>query len=327
MIFINRPETDPYFNIAAEEYFLKNSNEDIVMIWRSSPAIVVGKHQNTIAEVNMDWISENQIPVIRRISGGGTVYHDEGNLNFTLIRSEERKDRMIDFRSFTKPVVSFLAEFSIHADFEGKNNLVIGGEKFSGNSAHVYRNRIIHHGTLLFETNLEKLNFSISPNIANVEDKAVQSIRAKVTNISAHLDQQISIKEFASDFEKYLHNYFSVSNIRNISTKEKEAINALVKEKYKTWEWNYGYSPDYTVLSTINLSGTIISCRVMVKKGILNSVVFQDSSVESQKLKSLADKLIGLPHDPYQLDPYIRKIVDSDASVKLLKELLFTGKK
>lgn len=327
MILIRRPDNDPYFNLAAEEYFLRNSSDDIVMHWRCRPAIVAGKHQNLMAEINLGMVCEKNIPVIRRISGGGTVYHDEGNLNYTLIRSEERKDRMIDFRAFTKPVISFLDLSGINARFEGKNNLVVNGKKISGNSAHVYRNRVIHHGTILFDTNLENLNQSISPNIENMEDRAVQSIRAKVTNISSHLDSKIPIEEFESEFEKYLINYFSINEIRDISFKERKAIDALVREKYRSWDWNFGYSPDYTFSSTIRHDKTAITCRIMVKKGMISSISFIDGNGESKKLKSLSDKLIGLPHDPNQLDPYLRKLVNNEKYIRLLQELLFNLKK
>ena len=129
MIFVRRPQTNPYFNIAAEEFILKNSSEDVLMLWQSEPSVVVGKHQNTMAEVNMDFVRENNIPVIRRISGGGTVYHDLGNINLTQISTFRKTNQLIDFRKFTKPVIAFLKQFGLEASFTGKNNLTVNGKK------------------------------------------------------------------------------------------------------------------------------------------------------------------------------------------------------
>lgn len=323
MIFIKRPGTDPYFNLAAEEYFLKHRDEDIVMIWQSSPVIVVGKHQNTMAEINLEWVRKNNVPVIRRISGGGTVYHDEGNLNYTVIRSEARKDRLIDFKTFTKPVIDFLNQFGIKAKFEGKNNLVIGNSKFSGNSAHVYKNRIIHHGTLLYNTNLDNLNNSINSNFIKIEDKAVQSIRSKVTNITDHLKVNITQNDFKTEFEKYIHNYFSISYLMDISMYEKKAIYLLVGEKYKTWEWNFGYSPAYTLHAHSDLINQGLNCRIKVENGIIRSITINAPSEKDEKLTTLLQQFVGLPHNPDNLDPYIRTLTKDENELTLVNNLLF----
>lgn len=246
MICINRHNTNPYYNIAAEEYFLKNLDEDIVMIWQSQQSVVVGKHQNTFNEINYPFILKNNIPVIRRISGGGTVYHDEGNINYTVITSEERKERFIDFHKFTDPIIQFLSDFGIKVQFEGKNNLTIQGKKFSGNSAHVFKNRVMHHGTILFNSNLDILNDALHPGKLQIEDKAVQSIRASVGNISDFLGKQINQSLFKVELEKYLIKYHNVSNIYDLTNEDNSAILELVENKYKTWEWNYGYSPGFS---------------------------------------------------------------------------------
>lgn len=196
MLLINRKQSDPFFNIAAEEYFLKNFDDEFVMIWQNNPSVVIGKHQNTFAEINTSYLDEKNIPVIRRISGGGTVFHDDGNLNYSVITKSEKREQLVDFISFTTPIIEFLKSFELKAEFSGKNNLTINGKKFSGNSAHVHKKRVLHHGTLLFNSNLNVLEKAITPADYKITDKAVKSVRAEVTNLSTLIKDSITITDF-----------------------------------------------------------------------------------------------------------------------------------
>jgi len=290
MIFIRRRQTDPFFNIAAEEYVLKQFKEDVVMLWQSKPSVIVGKHQNVLKEVNTGYTLKKNIPVIRRISGGGTVYHDPGNLNYTVITTETNREKLIDFRKFTKPVIGFLETLGIRAEFEGKNNLVINGKKFSGNSAHVFKNRVMHHGTLLFNSNLDILNKVIRPVVKEkIEDKAVQSIRAKVTNIRDHLDTKPDMEEFKVYFQKYLLNYSSINKIQELRKTDIQTINKLADEKYKTWEWNFGYSPVYVFRNEIQG----IKVEMKVKSGKIIDAFFEGDFEKKEKLERL---LLNISH-------------------------------
>ncbi|RLD87027.1 MAG: lipoate--protein ligase family protein [Bacteroidetes bacterium] len=268
MIFISRTQTNPFFNIAAEEYVLKHFDEDVLMLWQSTPAVIVGKHQNMVAEVNLNYTRENRIPVIRRVSGGGTVFHDLGNLNYTLIKTEANRERLIDFKKFSAPVMEFLRTLSIQAEFEGKNNLVINGKKFSGNSAHVLKNRVMHHGTLLFNTNLENLEKVIRPPKANIADKAIKSVSATVTNISMELQSTITFEDFRQSLAAFLVDHYQIDNIYHFSEQDIAEINKLVAEKYNTPQWNYGYSPYYEFENT--LDGFYLFIKV--KKGLVEAI-------------------------------------------------------
>ena len=268
MKLILRNNTDPYFNIAAEEHFLKNYSEDILMIWQSSPSVVVGKHQNTIAEVNMSFIHKNNIPVIRRISGGGTVYHDEGNINYSIITSSDNTEKLVDFRKATVPIIGFLDSLGLVAVFEGKNNLTINNKKISGNSAHVFKNRVMHHGTLLFNTNLDNLVTSISQGDFSITDKSVKSIRANVVNIADHLPQPILTEEFMEKMIVYFSNYFNIDSTFRLSDNDTTSIDKLVKDKYKSWDWNYGYSPSYNYKHELNG----IKLNLRINRGIIENI-------------------------------------------------------
>ena len=271
MKLILRNSTNPYFNIATEEHFLKAYNEDIIMFWRSKPSVIIGKHQNTMAEVNINFINKNNIPVIRRISGGGTVYHDEGNINYTIITSSENREnreKLVDFVNFTKPIIGFLDSMGLKAVYEGKNNITIKGKKFSGNSAHVFKNRILNHGTILFNTNLNNLESSITPTNYKITDRSVKSIRAHVENIAPQLPKRISIEVFMNKLMNYFKNYFNIKSISQLSDSDTTEIDKLVENKYKLWDWNYGYSPSYNFLNEHD--GNTLSMNI--NKGVMTNI-------------------------------------------------------
>ncbi len=298
MIFIRRPQTNSYFNLAAEEYFLKNSREDVLMLWQSEPSVVVGKHQNVMSEVNMDFVRENNIPVIRRISGGGTVYHDLGNINLTQISASRKTDQLIDFRKFTQPVIAFLKQFGLEASFEGKNNLMVNGKKFSGNSAHVFKNRVMHHGTFLYHTDLDRLEKVIRSGNSHITDKSIKSIRVTVKNISDYLKIPVTTETFMQRLELFLKDYYHISTTVDLSPEEQQAIEKLVEEKYSRWEWNVAYSPKYSVRKEQDTDYGKILVSLDVKEGRITDIqlVF-----EGKQLEKTEQKLLGQKHDKIQL--------------------------
>lgn len=311
MILINSTQISPYFNIAAEEYVLKNFKEDVIILWQSTPSVIVGKHQNMVAEVNLKYTREQEIPVIRRISGGGTVYHDLGNLNYTLIRNEENRERLIDFKQFSMPVMEFIKTLGIEASFEGKNNLVINGKKFSGNSAHVFKNRVMHHGTLLFNTNLTKLEKVIRPSIAQISDKSVKSVRAEVINLSDALNYYLSMDEFRQNLTEYLKNHYGIQRVYKFKEKDKTAINTLIDEKYAVAKWNYGYSPAYEFENKIEGYHLFIK----VKNGIIEQIELKGIG------QQIVNKFKGVMHRNEDIAVLAAKISIDESQKQLLLSL------
>ncbi len=267
MLCIHLKNTDPYFCLAAEEYLLKNFTDDIFMLWQSENAVVVGKHQNAAAEINHRFVYENNIAVCRRISGGGTVFHDAGNVNFTFIKNV-KSPADISFKQFTAPVVEALAKLGIEATTSGRNDLLINGLKISGNAEHVYKNRVLHHGTLLFNSDLENLGQAIKVTPGKYEGKAVQSNRSPVANISQFLQTPMTTGEFIQflldvQLENPENKMFVFSEHDILVTEE------LATEKFRTWEWNFGYSPKYTFRNEVEVDGKKLSIRLLVEKGVI----------------------------------------------------------
>jgi lipoate---protein ligase len=291
MYCINLDSTDPFFNLAIEEILLKNSKEEYLILYINNSSVIIGKHQSAHREINSKFIFENNIPVIRRISGGGTVFHDNGNLNFAFIRQSET-GKQVDFRKYTLPVIEFLLSIGVEAKFEEKNNLKIGGLKISGNAEHIYRNRVLHHGTLLFSTSLEMLRNVLRKNTSCYSTRAVESNPSSVTNLKDILKSIHDIYKFRT----VMMNYF-LSNLPDmvtykLSLSEKEEAESLVTNKYKTWEWNYSYGPEYTFYNSFLINGIHHSCSLFIKDGIIRKGTIEGSD----QLLSASKNMTGCRH-------------------------------
>lgn len=292
---LNPTSTDPYFNLAAEEYFLKNFQEDFFMLWRSQWSVVVGKHQNALAEINHEFVQKNQIPVARRLSGGGTVFHDPGNVNFTFIRNVANISE-VNFNVFTVPVVAALQKLGVEAYTTGRNDLLIDGKKISGNAEHVHKNRVLHHGTLLFDSHLANLKGALKVDLSRFEDKAVQSNRSEVTNISEHLSNPISVQEFTDFLFSEISASFPEPQVYKPTSEELAAIQKLSDEKYQTWDWIFGYSPKYRFRNKLETENGEIDIDLLIEKGLLVEVSVS-GAIEPELSEKIAEVLVGCRHE------------------------------
>jgi lipoate---protein ligase len=317
MLIIRRHNTDPYFNLATEEYILKNFEEDSFMLWRNAPSIIVGKHQNTLAEINVDYVKQNNIPVVRRLSGGGAVFHDLGNLNFTFIRKGS-EESLIDFRRYTEPILEVLLKMGISARFEGRNDLTIEGMKFSGNAEHIWKNRVLHHGTLLFSAHMPDLAKALNADPLKFRDKAVKSVRSRVTNISGHLKEPMDVMQFASLIQDHIVEKYPDARLVELSPEDHDKIHELVRTRYNTWEWNFGYSPNYNFKKIVRTehSGTIEFDLDVHNGTILHIRIFGDyfSRYDTEEIETA---LTGIGHEetairlalkPYKIEDYFANL-------------------
>ncbi len=297
MLIIKRDTTNPYFNLATEEYVLKNFSDDSFMLWRNQPSIIVGKHQNTLAEINLDYVNESHIKVVRRLSGGGAVFHDLGNINFTFIKQGDH-DMTVDFRKFTEPILEVMLKLGINAKFEGRNDLTIDGLKFSGNAEHVYRDMVLHHGTLLFSAEMTDLSGALNVDPSKFSDKAVKSARSRVTNISSHMKVPMETLEFMELLSRHMHEKYPDALTMELSEQDHRNIEELVNTKYRTWEWNYGHSPDYNFRKKLKTElGGHIEMNMLVKNGlIIDAKIFGDF-FNRNDTDELENMLKGMPHE------------------------------
>jgi len=295
MLCIKHNITNPYFNLAAEEYFLRKSDEEYFLLYINEPSVIIGKHQNAYAETNYAFIRKNNIKVVRRISGGGTVWHDQGNLNFAFIRNGKESE-LVNFRKYIMQVIGFLNSLGLNAIFQEKNSIVINDSKISGNAEHVFRSRILHHGTLLFNTNLENLEEALRVNPGKYSDRSVKSIRSKTSNIIDHLNNGMTIKQFGDIFMRFTMAENQDSGMYELTDPDYQNINSLVKDKYSTWDWNFGYSPEYEINWITHISGQEIRIILKVEKGFIKKANIR-SNLLSQSLKDkLETDLSGQRH-------------------------------
>ncbi|HPF52927.1 MAG TPA: lipoate--protein ligase [Draconibacterium sp.] len=305
MICMQLNNTNAYFCLAAEEYLLKNFDDDIFMLWQSKDTVVVGKHQNTLAEINYPFIREKNVTVARRISGGGTVFHDAGNVNFCYIKNVGSPSE-ISFKMFTEPVVEALARLGIEATTSGRNDLLINGLKISGNAEHVYKNRVLHHGTLLFNSDLENLGQAIKVVPGKYESKAVESNRSKVANISGFLDKEMTTEEFTR-FLLDVQLMNPANSFYALTDEDVFRIEELMKEKFSTWEWNYGYSPKYSFKNSFHSNSGSLKIELNVNKGTLETVRLEGSLLNDDQLKKIMLELTRKEHRYEVIESILKK--------------------
>jgi len=297
MFCINNQNTNPYFNLASEEYLLKNYEEDVFMLWRNEPSIIIGKHQNALAEINIEYVKENHIKVVRRITGGGAVFHDLGNLNFTFISNSPNSKPVMNFKKYTQPIVDVLVNLGVDARFEGRNDIVIDGKKISGNAECVYKNRFLHHGTVLYSAHLPNLSSALKVDPVKFQDKAVKSTCSRVANVSEYLKKTIDIIQFRDLIFTHISQMYPESKIYEFKPEDITYITNLQNSKYETWEWNFGNSPEYNFRKIVKTSGGFVEFDLMVEKGIITSVKIFGDFFSSDEISEIESALKGLPHE------------------------------
>jgi lipoate---protein ligase len=320
MLCIFQNQFDIYYNLAAEEYLLRYKDEDILMVWRSNPSVVVGKHQNAFAEINQRFVGEQNISVARRLSGGGAVYHDHGNLNFTFIL-KGIPGKLVDFKRFVGPVIDYLQSLGIRAIIGEKNDILFNSLKISGNAEHIYKNRVLHHGTLLYNADLDTLRQALKVIPGRYIDKAVQSNRASVTNIQNYLNNGWDINVFAIEFFRFLKSKYANTEEYVLTTNDENEILKLYNDKYTDWNWIYGYSPSCRLLGELNIMKTKIEVELQLEKGIVKRI--NSASLFSLELKEFFQSIESSKFDYKLLISKIEELECSSDIKDQLKNLFF----
>ncbi|HKM42386.1 MAG TPA: lipoate--protein ligase [Limnochordia bacterium] len=277
MIKVINENTDPRINLAVEEYALNylDPSQDYAILWQNEPAVIVGRNQNTIAEVNAPYIKEHGIHVVRRLSGGGAVYHDFGNLNFTFI-VDAQKSVVSNFAYFTKPVIDALAHLGVKAEFSGRNDITISGQKFSGNAQYWSKNRLLHHGTILFNSDLSVVQEALNVKADKIQSKGIKSVRSRVTNILPHLPHPVTIEEFKETLWRFLIPD-GTSNEYVLTEEDWSVIKNLKDRRYNQWDWNYGASPESEIEKEGRFAGGKLELKFNVTDGVIQDMnIFGD---------------------------------------------------
>ena len=323
MLIIYNDNTNPYFNLAMEEYLLKNNTEDLFILWRNKPSVIVGKNQNTLSEINLEYVKENSIPVVRRQSGGGAVFHDLGNINFTFITNNNNS--FSDFKKFTQPIIDLLKTMGLDATFSGRNDLLIDGKKFSGNAQYNYRNKVMHHGTLLFSSQITDLSNALKVKSIKFEGKGIKSVKSRVTNISEHLDTKMSVLEFKDLIMNYMASIDSDNRLYTLSKEDIDGIEKLVEKKYNTWEWNFGNSPKYSFSNELKYPGGNVEFNLEINKGVISKIKFFGDFFGKEDIENLEILLSGVKHKEDSLREVLKNININNFLLGADMDILISG--
>lgn len=309
MIYLEAKGNDPAYNTALELFAFNElaKKDNVFMLWINQPCIVVGKNQNTREEIDQHYCDENDIKIVRRISGGGAVYHDYNNLNYTIISNED-DEADFNFKSLSQPVIDTLAEMGVKAEFKGRNDLQIGDQKFCGNAQYIKGKRIMHHGCIMFDVDLSVLTKALTVSKDKYESKGKKSVRARVTNIKPHLeDQTLTVKDFMNTLRNFMDKKYHMEEYVLTEEDEKKVL-AIKAEKNDSWDWVYGKNPEFTVQRKRKLPTGKVEANINVINNVIENVKFYGDFFGVKDVVELAQKLQGIRYDRKSVEKVINSV-------------------
>ena len=291
MLIIRNTSIDPYFNLALEEWLMNNIDDDVFMLWRNEKTVVIGKNQNAYAEVNREYADSHKIKVSRRMTGGGAVFHDLGNVNFSLIaKKEEGSD--IDFAKFTAPIIDMLKSMGANAELSGRNDILIDGKKVSGNAQCVHNGKVLHHGCILYSADLSDVSAVLNVDESKFKGKGIKSVRSRVANIKELCNIDMDVTEFID----YIENGIK-GDISELSPDQIKEVEALRDHKYATWDWIWGRSKEYSLKTKKRFEFGAVEISVNTACGIIKDIRINGDFFGVGDIKELEDSLAGTKYD------------------------------
>jgi len=293
--YIESGKTDPRFNLALEQFAFDSLDRvnSYFMLWQNHNSVIIGKNQNTSEEINANFVNAHNISVVRRLSGGGAVYHDLGNINFTFITGAN-EERALDCALFCEPIQKALLSFGVPVEISGRNDMLIEEKKISGNARYIKRGRVMHHGTLLYDSDLDALSNALNPPNDKIESKAIKSVKSRVTNIRPFMKTDMTVKDFFSALKEKMFNLLNLQEYK-LSGDEEAQIEKLKENVYSQWSWNYGASLPYNARKTrrVEKCGAIEILIDIGKEGVIKNIAFYGDFFSNSDLSELCAMLTG----------------------------------
>jgi len=295
MQYIKYFNQDAYTNIAMDAWLLKNLKPEkpVFSLWQNKRAVIIGENQNTFAEVNSDYIDSHDVQVVRRVSGGGAVYHDLGNICFTFF-VPVASSATVDFHQFVQPMADALKSVGINVEISGRNDLEIAGKKVSGNAQRYAGGYLMHHGTLLWDIDVDAMVRSLNVADEKFISKAAKSVRARVGNIKDYAPENLTIDEFINKLMYYLTDEGRDGEFE-LTPEQKADILKLRDEKFSQWAWNYGKSPNFMYNNHAKYNGGSINVQIDVDNGFITDINFTGDFLGVRDWREMKSDLIGIP--------------------------------
>lgn len=309
MRFLKNSNTNPFFNLALDEYAMRHINvdEDFFFLWQNEPSVIIGNNQNAVEEVNQKFIDDNGIHVARRVSGGGAVYHDFGNLNFTFIINVDDPAK-VNYKKYVQPIIDALASMGVKAEASGRNDILIDGLKISGNAQRMANGKLMHHGTLMFDLDVEDMVRSLNVAPDKIISKGVKSVRSRVTNIKEHLPKGTTLQDFWDELQYFLSNKGQDEEIV-LSEEALKEVQKAADEKFSTWDWVYGSSPEFNLKNEARFTGGKVEVLADINKGgDIKSIRFMGDFLGLRDISELEEKLVGVKFKIRDVDSVLSKI-------------------
>ena len=296
MRYLRNNHTDPYFNMAFDEYCLEQLaiDEPVFYLWQNRPSVIIGANQEVHTEVNLDYLKENNISLVRRVTGGGAVYHDLGNLNYTIVGCSEDLER--DYPEYTRYMLEALQKLGVPATLSGRNDILVEGRKVSGFAKRVCKNRLMIHGTLMFNVDIDKLTQVLCPPATKLQSKGIASVRSRVANLSEFLPDITDISLFKQHLENILSNNYADQEW-TLSPKDIQNIEQLAHDKFEKWEWIYGHSPRATLNYSKRMACGTVHIHLNIAENRINSCLFGGDFIGNLPTNELEKALTSLPYD------------------------------
>jgi lipoate-protein ligase A len=295
VLFIRSDSVNSPYNLALEEYIMTEiaGEEPVVRLWQNRPSVIVGRYQNTVEEINVEYIERNGINVVRRLTGGGAVYHDLGNLNYTF--AGKKDTTAIDFREFTEPIINLLKKLGIPAELSGRNDMTIEGRKFSGNAQFISKGKVLHHGTILYESRLEDVQAALAVRGDKIESKGIKSVRSRVCNLTEYMSEKLPLNTFSEMLLQELGRGHSLREYA-LTDQDRAAVRLLVERRYGTWEWNYGASPKFNQEKRRRFPWGDLVVRLQVEGGVIRECTVSGDFFSNADMDGLTRTISGARH-------------------------------
>ena len=307
MRYIKNPSTNPYYNMAFDEYCLESLSidEPVFFLWQNRPAVIVGFNQEVNTEVNLDYLKENGIDLVRRVTGGGAVYHDLGNLNYTIVGRSEDLER--DYPEYASIMAKALQKLGVPATLSGRNDILVEGRKVSGFAKRVCKNRLMVHGTLMYNVDVDVLTKVLNPSNTKLQSKGIASVRSRVANLCEYLPNVPDIQTFSKQLEEILSHHYQDTEYQ-LSEEDLANIQQLTDKKFATWEWNYGRSPKATLTHSARLACGTVEIHLTLAENRIASCRFGGDFLGNLPASDVEKALTGIPYEINEIRKCLSKI-------------------